>query len=131
MVKAMVERPPTVAAVLALLKSAVNKKANIMIVKPNWSIRMKVMRKKVVLVNTRKLIKRLPRREVMMMREAYTMNQDNQKTESLRPTIFNVSLILFSFSSTMTVSMGDMNIDIDIVMYSGTIDLNTVITVPE
>ena len=59
------------------------------------------------------------------------MNQDNQKTESLRPTIFNVSLILFSFSSTMTVSMGDMNIDMDIVMYSGTIDLNTVITVPE
>ena len=59
------------------------------------------------------------------------MNQDNQKTESLRPTIFNVSLILFSFSSTMTVSMGDMNIDIDIVMYRGTIDLNTVITVAE
>ena len=70
MVKAMVERPPTVAAVLALLKSAVSKKANMMMVRPNWSIRMKVMRKKVVLDNTRKLIKRLPRREVMMMREA-------------------------------------------------------------
>ena len=66
----MVDRPPTVAAVLALLKSAVNKKANMMIVRPNWSIRMKVMRKKVLLVSTRELIKRLPRRDVMMMREA-------------------------------------------------------------
>ena len=66
----MVDRPPTVAAVLAELKSAVNKKANIMIVSPNWSIRVKVMRKNVWLVNTRKLIKRLPRREVMRMRAA-------------------------------------------------------------
>ena len=33
----------------------------------------------------------------------------SQKTESLSPTILMLSLIFFSFSSTMTVSMGGMN----------------------
>ena len=70
MVKAMVDNPPTVAAVLALLKSAVNMNANMMMVRPNRSIMEKVTRKNVELVKTRKLIKVLPNKEVTKIRTA-------------------------------------------------------------
>jgi hypothetical protein len=55
----------------------------------------------------------------------------HQKTESLRPTILRLSLILFSFSRTTTMSMGVRNCDTEMVMYSGRMDRSTVSIVPE